>query len=63
MDAGIGSWVGHPPKVTVVERMLLQDVPEEERGAFLVFLGSSAQVTRSGEIVFPKEVYKKWKQK
>jgi hypothetical protein len=44
-----------------VERMVISQVPEQERGMFVSFLGERAQHTRSGEIVFAKEIYTKWK--
>lgn len=61
MTTGLGSWIGFPPKVTVGERMLLSQVPEAARGAFLKFLGDRVQYTRSGEPVFDKQVFEEWK--
>jgi hypothetical protein len=57
-----GAFVGAPPKVTVVERMLLSQVPENERTAFLQAYSSKVNYTRSGEPVFPVKLYEQWKQ-
>lgn len=61
--AGTGDigWLGFPPVVKVQERMLLSQVPEEHRGAFLTYLGDKVQYTRSGEPVFDKKIYTTWK--
>jgi len=56
--AGFG---GSPPKVEVVERMLISGVPSSERVAFLAYLGGSASNNRSGETVFNKKEYEAWK--
>ena len=59
--SGAAGFVGFAPVVRVVERMVISQVPEQERGMFVSFLGERAQHTRSGEIVFAKEIYTKWK--
>ena len=63
MSTGIGSFLGYPPKVKVVERMLMSSVPEQEREAFTKALGPVVQRTRSGEIVFDASEYRAWKQR
>ena len=50
---------GYAPVVKVEERMLISQIPEQERAMFLAF--SKAQKNRSGEEVFAKETYRKWK--
>ena len=56
-----GFMVGYPPIVEVTERMLISQVPEQERAMFLAFAKAKAQKNRSGEEVFEKGVYTKWK--
>ena len=62
MTVGEGAWIGHPPKVLVVERMYLSQVPAEERGAFMSVYGARTDLSHSGEPIFPKAWYTKWKQ-
>lgn len=59
--SGAAGFVGFAPVVTVVERMLISQVPEGERESFMEFVGDRADKTRSGEAVFAKELYTKWK--
>lgn len=61
MTTGRVGWVGFPPQVKTVERMLLSQLPEEDKGPFMEFLGGKHEFTRSGEPVFSKDVYMKWK--
>lgn len=62
METGKVGWVGHPPRVGMVERMLHSQLPEEDKVPFMQFLGTGYDLTRSGEPVFPKATYAKWKQ-
>tara|TARA_R110000868_G_C10834893_1_gene759639 strand:+ start:972 stop:1169 length:198 start_codon:yes stop_codon:yes gene_type:complete len=58
---GSAGFVGYPPKAVITERMLITDVPEEERAMFLAFAKAIASKNRAGVEVFPKETYKTWK--
>lgn len=63
MNTGLDAFIGHPPRVAVIERKLLSDLPECEREAFAQHLGPDAERTRSGEIVFDVRKYDAWKSK
>lgn len=58
---GLAGFIGYPPKAVVTERMLVTQIPEEERAMFLAFAKALAQKNRAGIEVFPKEIYDKWK--
>jgi hypothetical protein len=60
MNTGEGAWIGFAPEVRVVERMLLSQVPEEKRGAFLSTFRGKLEFTRSGEPVFSRREYEAW---
>lgn len=62
MLTGEDAWLGFPPEVTITERMLYSQLPEEHKVSFMQFLGTRYGLTRSGEPVFPKIVYERWKQ-
>lgn len=61
MKEAIGSFIGGQPVVHVTERMLISQIPEAEREAFAHHLSPVADRTRSGEIVFDTEIYRRWK--
>ena len=62
MSTGAVGWQGYPPQAIVTERMLLSQVPEEERGAFMRAVGTRYELTGAGEPVFSKKDYTAWKQ-
>lgn len=62
MSTGAVGWMGYPPQAIVLERMLLSQLPEEERQAFMQAVGTRYELNRSGEPVFEKKVYTAWKQ-
>lgn len=63
MTSGATGYTSYPPKVLVVERMYLSQLPEEDREPFLAEFGNQVEKSRAGEPVFPKEWYTKWKRK
>lgn len=62
MTTGLAGFHGSPPRAIVTERMLLSQLPEEERQLFMQAIGTRYELTRSGEPVFNKKEYETWKQ-
>tara|TARA_R110000868_G_scaffold8401_2_gene43710 strand:+ start:268 stop:465 length:198 start_codon:yes stop_codon:yes gene_type:complete len=60
-DTGSMGFMGYPPQAVITERMLITQVPENERAMFLAFAEALASKNRAGIEVFPKETYDKWK--
>lgn len=61
MTTGLAGFHGSPPEATVTERMLLSQVPEEDKGPFMRAVGTRYELTRTGEPVFHKKEYETWK--
>lgn len=59
-STGSSPFVGYPPKAVITERMLITQVPENERAMFLAF-AKALEKNRAGVEVFPKNVYETWK--
>lgn len=53
-------WIGYPPKVSQTQRILLSQVPEEDRGP-LMASKVKREFTRSGEAVFNYADVTEWK--
>lgn len=62
MSTGAVGWQGYPPQAIVTERMLLSQLPEEDRIPFMQAIGTRYELNRSGEPVFAKKAYTAWKQ-